>query len=156
MTEVSLNPPSDAPQQVCYFCKKNPAVPTAAHPLKMYRKKKDIVVAKVLDQLTFQIPRCNSCKKIHSGGNNWIILLGILGTLVGGGIGISVSEEAGMNALIFLSLAGLVVGLIVGKTIDTNITNKANVLPLMPESFLKHPEVAKARKEGYEIKLLTS
>lgn len=137
----------------CYFCKKNPAVPEASHPLKLYRMKNDLLVASVHNQVTIPIARCYACKKVHAGGNNWIVLLGILGTVVGGGAGLATMDDDSMGLLIFLTLLGLVIGLVAGKTIDSQIANKANILPIMPDSFFKHPEVLKYRREGFGFKM---
>ena len=132
---------------VCHFCESNAPDSGCEINTTIYKETSRSYIPRRV-QFTYSdvtVPRCRSCKEIHSkGSNNYYLVffaLLILGVIIGG------ATEG--EHFIIGGIIGAVAGWIVGKIIEGNQVKKGGIKDSSESTLSRHPLLIERIKDGY-------
>lgn len=131
---------------ICHFCEKNPPNDGAKITKTIYKETQRSYFPRRVQYsyLDVDVPRCNSCKEIHSKGGSQKYTFIIIGTLAGAIIGAGVDEH-----FIIGGILGLVVGLLIGTVISSNTYSSNNIKDDSNSTLSAHPILQSKITEGW-------
>jgi hypothetical protein len=146
-------------QLYCFFCKINFSEPSPNSYTKdiylLQERSRFLNSTKVTYSLkSFEIPRCNYCKKVHEkAADNFVgFLIGgfVIGIIVGG-VSVISTDLSGIWFAGGGGAIGAVVGGIIGNEIKKRQIAKAKILPRNDTTLAQHPEIKKYLKQGWTL-----
>ncbi|MBK7809405.1 MAG: hypothetical protein IPJ51_24450 [Saprospiraceae bacterium] len=132
---------------VCHFCDKNPPDDNSGISQTIYKETYRSYIPRKVDfrYTTIFIPRCKSCKKMHSKGKLIYKFTFWLFTIIGFFIGVLYED-----AYFLLGLAlGMLFGWIVGNIIEGIQVNKRGIKDSYIPTLAKHPVLIDRIREGW-------
>lgn len=134
---------------VCHFCESNAPDSGCEINTTIYKETSRSYIPRRV-QFSYSdvtVPRCRSCKEIHSkGSNNYYLVffaLLILGAIIGG------ATEG--EHFIIGGIIGAVAGWIVGKIIEGNQVKKGGIKDSSESTLSRHPLLIERIKGGYKF-----
>jgi hypothetical protein len=133
---------------VCHFCEKNRPSDGAKISKTIYKEtyRSSFPRTVKFSYVDVEIPRCSSCKEIHSQGNNQKILFTVVGAVIGVIIGAMVDEH-----FIIGGLLGLVAGWLFGAGKATGVYSSNNIKDDSNSTLSKHPILWSRFIEGWSF-----
>ena len=132
---------------VCHFCEKNPPDDNCGISQTIYKETYRSYFPRSV-QFSYTdvtIPRCRSCKKIHSKGSQKFSLIFFVALVLGVIIGAMTDGEH----FIIGGIIGAVAGWIVGKIIEGNQVSSSGIKDSSESTLSKHPLLIDRMKEGW-------
>jgi len=132
---------------VCYFCDVNNPDDNSAILKTIYKETyRSYIPRKVeFSYNTVTIPRCKSCKEVHSKGSNqfsiYFFAFLVLGVIVG-----AITEE---SHFILGGIIGGVIGLIIGNMVQSNSVEKYGIKDGSNSYLKNHPILSERMKQGW-------
>jgi len=127
----------------CWFCKRNPPVPTVAAELVMHGNVKRQYGRVQWQTLTLKIPRCPACNSAHSRGKGFATLGALLGIVIDVVLWVSFPDA---GALWFVGLFGFGYG---GAAVGRLLAKTAGI---QPETYAKsYPRILREQKQGWGL-----
>lgn len=132
---------------VCHFCDKNPPDDSSGISQTIYKETyRSYIPRRVQFSYTdVTIPRCKSCKEIHSKGSEKYYLIFfailILGVIVGA---ITDGEHFIIGGII-----GAVIGWVIGKAVEGNQVSNSGIKDASESTLSKHPLLIDRIREGW-------
>ena len=132
---------------VCHFCEKNSPDENSSLEKLIYKETyRSYFPRRVqFSQASITIPRCNSCKEIHSKGNSQYSLY-FFGFLVAGVIIGAITED---SHFIIGGLIGGVIGWIIGTAVKGNSVGKQGIKDDSDSTLRNHPLLIERMKQGW-------
>lgn len=132
---------------VCHFCEKNPPEDNCGISQTIYKETyRSHFPRRVQFSYTdVTIPRCRSCKEIHSKGSQKFSLIFFVALVLGVIIGAMTDGEH----FIIGGIIGAVAGWIVGKIIEGNQVSSSGIKDSSESTLSKHPVLIDRMREGW-------
>ena len=132
---------------VCHFCDKNSPDDSASLDKTIYKETYRSYIGRKVEfsYATVTIPRCKSCKEVHSKGNSqysmYFFGLLILGVIIG-----AVTED---SHFIIGGLIGGFIGWLVGNAVQSNAVGKHGIKDDSETTLRNHPILSERMKQGW-------
>ncbi len=134
---------------VCHFCDKNSPSDNSSIEKTIYKETYRSYIGRRVEfsYANVSIPRCNSCKEVHSKGNSQYALyfwgLLILGVIIG-----AVTED---SHFIIGGLIGGFLGWIIGTSVQSSAVGKQGVKDDSESTLRNHPILSERMKQGWSF-----
>jgi len=131
----------------CYFCDKQKVEERSKLTKTIYKENSRSYFPRRSVQYSYadiEIPRCGSCAKIHSAGNDNYLFVLFAGLILGGIIGAFIDEHFIVGGLI-----GAFVGWIIGKILESNLASKNGIKDISNSTLRNHPKLLERIQNGW-------
>ena len=139
----------------CWFCGINPPDKHSSFYKTMYKEnsRTGFLVGHRSVQYSyndFEIPRCESCEKIHSSGTDAYVYIKVGGGIIGVVVGLIIDSSSGGGFFLGLVL-GVFVGWLIAEGLKNQKLSKSNIKGTDQSTIQNHPLINRLVKEGWQF-----